>query len=39
LLFNLSQQNAHGAEDTARQGDELASSAQALQEAANAFRI
>ena len=30
LLFSLSQQNAHGAEDTARQGNELASSAQAL---------
>lgn len=39
LLFSLSQQNAHGAEDTARQGNELASSAQALQEAASAFRI
>ncbi|OYW26254.1 MAG: hypothetical protein B7Z51_10265 [Methyloversatilis sp. 12-65-5] len=39
LLFSLSEQNAHVAEETARQGTELASSAQILQEAVQVFRI
>jgi methyl-accepting chemotaxis protein len=39
LLFALSEQNANVAEETARQGDELAGSAQNLQEAVQVFRI
>jgi methyl-accepting chemotaxis protein len=39
LLFSLSEQNAKVAEETARQGTELASSAQNLQEAVQVFRI
>jgi methyl-accepting chemotaxis protein len=39
LLFELSERNARGAEDTARQGTELASSAQTLQEAVQEFRV
>ena len=38
LLFSLSEQNAKVAEETARQGTELASSAQNLQEAVQVFR-
>jgi methyl-accepting chemotaxis protein len=39
LLFSLSEQNANVAEETARQGTELASSARDLQEAVQVFRI
>lgn len=39
LLFALSEQNANVAEETARQGNELAGSAQNLQEAVQVFRI
>ena len=39
LLFGLSERSASGAEETARQGDEVARSAQSLQDAVQAFRI
>ncbi|MDP2868074.1 MAG: methyl-accepting chemotaxis protein, partial [Methyloversatilis sp.] len=39
LLFSLSEQNANVAEETARQGTELASSAQNLQDAVQVFRV
>jgi methyl-accepting chemotaxis protein len=39
LLFALSEQNTHVAEETARQGNDLASSARTLEEAVQVFRI
>lgn len=39
LLFTLSEQNAQGADETARQGQDVAQSAQTLQQAVQTFRI
>ena len=38
VLFALSEESAHGAQETARQGTEVASAAQTLQAAVQAFK-